>query len=409
MSALTDEWILKTGRNSIRYIMDVLNMDKQITSFQYGRKIFSKEFVIGRSTFRIEVYPGGNSVKNSMFVSVYLRNTSSWRVKANEIISIPQTDVTRSINEHYFESDFDENSDWGFGDLIHHHRCRRGDLLSRIGTLTIQVDVELLEEEVLPSRDLTQENTNERFEKLEGYLRNIDEDIQHMKAENVEPTSNIHRMQVTIKNMESQSARQTAIIQSMNAEAAVQTEAIRSLKARSVSQTDNILYNIQRMQVTINDMESQSAKQTAIIHSMKAEAAMQTDALRSVEARSASQTAIIQSMKAEAAVQTDVIRSMEARSSREINELKRMIQGLSMSPLFQGMVTLEVECPVCMEVARPPMRLKQCGQGHIICDTCQSRAEDCASDDGRNPNICHSCREMITGRPSVLEKVLGLS
>jgi len=409
MSALTDEWILKTGRNSIRYIMDVLNMDKQITSFQYGRKIFSKEFVIGRSTFRIEVYPGGNSVKNSMFVSVYLRNTSSWRVKANEIISIPQTDVTRSINEHYFESDFDENSDWGFGDLIHHHRCRRGDLLSRIGTLTIQVDVELLEEEVLPSRDLTQENTNERFEKLEGYLRNIDEDIQHMKAENVEPTSNIRRMQVSIKNMESQSARQTAIIQSMNAEAAVQTEAIRSLKARSVSQTDNILYNIQRMQVTINDMESQSAKQTAIIHSMKAEAAMQTDALRSIEARSASQTAIIQSMKAEAAVQTDVIRSMEARSSREINELKRMIQGLSMSPLFQGMVTLEVECPVCMEVARPPMRLKQCGQGHIICDACQSRAEACASDDGRDPNTCHSCREMITGRPSVLEKVLGLS
>merc|ERR1719481_200101 len=169
----------------------------------------------------------------------------------------------------------------------------------------------------------------------------------------------------------------------MNAEAAVQTEAIRSLKARSVSQTDNILYNIQRMQVTINDMESQSA----------------------------SQTAIIQSMKAEAAVQTDVIRSMEARSSREIDELKRMIQGLTMSPQFQGMVTLEVECPVYVEVARPPMRLKQCGQGHIICDACQSRAEACASDsdDGRNPNICHSCREIITGRPSVLEKVLGLS
>jgi len=363
MSALTDQWILKTGRNSIRYIMDIFNMDKQVRSFQFGSKIFSKEFIIGRSTFRLEVYPGGNSVGNSMFVSVYLRNTSSWRVKANEIISIPQTDITRSIYAHYFESEFDENSDWGFGDLIHHHRCRKGDILSRIGTLTIQVDVELLEEEVLPSRDLTQENTNERFEKLEGYLRNIEEDIQHMKAENVEPTRNIQRMQVTIKNMENQSARQTAIIQSMNAEAA----------------------------------------------SMKAVAAIQTDALRRIEARSASQTAIIQSMKAEAAVQTNALRNMEARNAREINELKRMIQGLSLSPLFQGMVTLEVECPVCMEVARPPMRLKQCGQGHIICDTCQSRAEACASDDGRDPNTCHSCREVITGRPSVLEKVLRLS
>jgi len=89
-------------------------------------------------------------------------------------------------------------------------------------------------------------------------------------------------------------------------------------------------------------------------------------------------------------------------------ELKRMIQDL---PQAQSSLSM-VECPVCMEVARPPMRLKECGQGHIICDTCQSRAEARASDEGGrgNPNIanCHSCRGMITGRPAALERALGL-
>jgi len=89
-------------------------------------------------------------------------------------------------------------------------------------------------------------------------------------------------------------------------------------------------------------------------------------------------------------------------------ELKRMIQDL---PQAQSSLSM-VECPVCMEVARPPMRLKECGQVHIICDNCQSRAGARASDEGGrgNPNIanCHSCRGMITGRPAALERALGL-
>merc|ERR1719187_85351 len=77
---------------------------------------------------------------------------------------------------------------------------------------------------------------------------------------------------------------------------------------------------------------------------------------------------------------------MEAQSTRQTHELKKMqkmIQELTLTvskipkpePL-QPRPSLDVECPVCMEVARPPMRLKQCGKGHIICDSCYARGEE---------------------------------
>ena len=33
----------------------------------------------------------------------------------------------------------------------------------------------------------------------------------------------------------------------------------------------------------------------------------------------------------------------------------------------------EVICPVCLETVCPPMRLVQCGAGHILCDSCYSQ------------------------------------
>ena len=41
-------------------------------------------------------------------------------------------------------------------------------------TITFKVGVELLEEEVLPGRDLSKENTMERIEKLETTIQNME-------------------------------------------------------------------------------------------------------------------------------------------------------------------------------------------------------------------------------------------
>jgi len=105
-----------------------------------------------------------------------------------------------------------------------------------------------------------------------------------------------------------------------------------------------------------------------------------------------------------------VIQNMEAENSRQISELKRNMEAESArqkNELRNMRNILEVECPVCMEIVRPPMRLKH--QGHIICDDCQSRSEDQPLDVGNlNIALCHSCREVITGRPSALEGILRL-
>jgi len=278
------EWISKVGwnKNSIQCTMDLRKMDEKIKSFQPQSKICSKDFKIGMSTFCIEVYPGGVSAEHDMFVGLYLRNKSGWRVKVLGSFSIPQTDISRTLHEHCFDPEPAVNSSWGFHDMIPHNRCVKEDLLSEIGTLTVHVIVDLLEEEVLQTRDPSKEHTIERIVKLE---------------------QNVHYLGVAIQNMKS---------------------------------------------------------------------------------------------------------SLMTQVARETADLRRMIQDL---PRAQSRLSM-LECPVCMEVAKPPMRLKQCGQGHIICDTCQSRAEARASDGGGQGNLnvanCHSCRGMITGRPAALERVLGL-
>jgi len=98
-------------------------------------------------------------------------------------------------------------------------------------------------------------------------------------------------------------------------------------------------------------------------------------------------------------------------------ELKR-IQNLLSNNLRSGMLTpsaaaarSSIECPVCYDEVEPPMRLKQCGQGHIICDDCHNkRIAEAAGNPGEQQDgtNCISCREPITGRPSVLEQMLGL-
>jgi hypothetical protein len=52
-----------------------------------------------------------------------------------------------------------------------------------------------------------------------------------------------------------------------------------------------------------------------------------------------------------------------------------------------------------MEEARPPMRLQQCEQGHILCDSCMRGVA----------GVCPSCRgPLILSRPVALERQLGL-
>ena len=63
MTSLIEEWQLKTGENSIKYIIDIEKFDKKVKTFRTGKSICSKKFKVGGSTFSISIYPGEGQKK----------------------------------------------------------------------------------------------------------------------------------------------------------------------------------------------------------------------------------------------------------------------------------------------------------------------------------------------------------
>merc|ERR1719213_267242 len=95
--------------------------------------------------------------------------------------------------------------------------------------------------------------------------------------------------------------------------------------------------------------------------------------------------------------------TLEVKFEKKLEEMDKKISSLSRGG--PSSTNRDLECPVCGETVRRPMRLKQCGQGHIICDSCLARK---ISYNPRTGQECHSCRGPITGRPNALEKMARL-
>ena len=91
---------------------------------------------------------------------------------------------------------------------------------------------------------------------------------------------------------------------------------------------------------------------------------------------------IKEDLKSQRTEMKDMKEEFSRQLSQGLNELKNMIGGLRRPA--------RVECPVCMEEVVPPMRLRQCGEGHIICDSCFQQ-------DQADRSLCFICRGAITG------------
>ena len=55
------------------------------------------------------------------------------------------------------------------------------------------------------------------------------------------------------------------------------------------------------------------------------------------------------------------------------------------------------ECPVCLEMLMPPIRIMQCANGHLVCEVCESKPE---------LTSCPTCRQEFTGRATAMEQHL---
>jgi len=54
-------------------------------------------------------------------------------------------------------------------------------------------------------------------------------------------------------------------------------------------------------------------------------------------------------------------------------------------------------CPICWEAMKPPKRIFQCSNGHLVCEECRSQPE---------LRGCPTCRQPIMGRATAMEQLL---
>jgi len=89
--------------------------------------------------------------------------------------------------------------------------------------------------------------------------------------------------------------------------------------------------------------------------------------------------------------------SLEVEEMKEsIRELKVILSTSKMEEDLMEQTRSELECPVCLEEMRPPVRIWQCSDGHPVCELCRRKPE---------VSCCPTCRKYIVGRSTIAEKL----
>ena len=103
--------------------------------------------------------------------------------------------------------------------------------------------------------------------------------------------------------------------------------------------------------------------------------------------------------------QTEEVERAELEREKLQTELGGLEEQLE-EVMRTGVATEEVrdsflpcpECPVCLEMLLPPIRIIQCSNGHLVCEVCQSQPQ---------LSCCPTCREEFTGRATAMEQHLA--
>ena len=103
--------------------------------------------------------------------------------------------------------------------------------------------------------------------------------------------------------------------------------------------------------------------------------------------------------------QRDEIDNLDEEKEKLKTELEQLEVTLE-DLMTKGVTTEEVkdnflpcpECPVCLEMLMPPIRIMQCSNGHLVCEVCESKPE---------LTNCPTCRQEFTGRATAMEQHLA--
>ena len=92
----------------------------------------------------------------------------------------------------------------------------------------------------------------------------------------------------------------------------------------------------------------------------------------------------------------DALKALEEEEARKVAELEQEVKQLGSElktkTRVEGGLGTDLEelllCPVCLDIAKPPLQVWQCPEGHIVCGSCADRPELL---------VCPQCRVSLAG------------
>ena len=160
-----------------------------------------------------------------------------------------------------------------------------------------------------------------------------------------------------------------------------------------------ILERVERLRTDIMSKMLDYDEKAASLGALKRKHEKQTEKLRSRQRKEAAaletkheyQLEILGRQQAEEKVRAEREKVM---TRQELEQLRSSLDHLLDS---SGPPPPCPTCPVCFESLRPPVRILQCINGHLVCERCRAQPQ---------VEVCPTCRKYIVGRATAMEQHL---
>ena len=146
MSVITWEYLKDVAGSSATYVIEIQDFRKKLAETPEGSSISTHEFYVNWSKFSIDLFIAGYKNGPKDYIAVFLTNHSDWMVRVKKEISVKNVVIlsTSTGGDVYQSKGADSEKSWGWLQGVPHSNCFIGDLLSDNGSLTMEVKVELL-------------------------------------------------------------------------------------------------------------------------------------------------------------------------------------------------------------------------------------------------------------------------
>jgi len=121
--------------------------------------------------------------------------------------------------------------------------------------------------------------------------------------------------------------------------------------------------------------------------------------LRERQALEAKQKKQVEDQRKRQAAERSKAEQEKVITKQELEELKKNLDHLLLTPenTCKEKQPPCPNCPVCFDSLKPPVRILQCINGHLVCEKCRMQPQ---------VEVCPTCREAFTGRATAMEQHL---